>query len=190
MLVTATVSRYETMNSRLLSPFFIAFLFTLSFYALSWIALIQKKSTRSGLSTFIAILSMLLIVQYVQKDIEVYNEVKQGGIGGYTEDDWKESELISYLKTRPVYFNGLVPIYSNASHAIYLYTKKAVNIVPERVHDHKVAAFYAVPEMYLVWFNAEDNKEVLNKTEISSHYNLKEVATFKDGSIFVTNHKK
>lgn len=190
MLVTATVSRYETMNSRLLSPFFIAFLFTLSFYIVSWIALIQKKTISRGLRICIVIISMLLVVQYVQKDIEVYNEVKQGGIGGYTEDDWKESELISYLKTRPVYFNGVVPIYSNASHAIYLYTKKAVNIVPERVHERKVAAFYAVPEMYLVWFNAEDNKELLNKAEISSHFNMKEVATFKDGIIFVTNHKK
>ncbi len=190
MLVTATLSRYETINSRLLSPFFIASLFTLSFYAISWISIIQKRGSRILVRLFIASFSLLLLFQFVQKDIEVYNEVKQGGIGGYTEDDWKESELISYLKTRPTYFNGVVPIYSNASHAIYLYSKKAVKIVPERVHEQKVASFYKEPEMFLVWFTTEDNKDVLNKAEISAHFNMKEIATFKDGSIFVTNLKR
>ncbi len=190
MLVTATLSRYETINSRLLAPFFVACLFTLSFYAVSWISIIPKKGNSIAVRLIIASFSFLLLIQFIQKDIDVYNEVKQGGIGGYTEDDWKESEMISYLMTRPNYFNGVVPIYSNASHAIYLYSKKAVKIVPERVHDLKVASFYKEPEMYLVWFTSEDNKDVLSKEEVSAHFNMKEIATFKDGSIFVANLKR
>ena len=190
MLVTATLSRYETINSRLLSPFFVACLFTISFYAISWVSIIQKRGNRIAVRCLIASFSLLILFQFIQRDIEVYNEVRQGGIGGYTEDDWKESELISYLKSRPVYFNGIVPIYSNASHAVYLYTKKPVKIVPERVHNLKVASFYDEPETYLVWFTTEDNKDVLNKQEISAHFNMKEIATFKDGSIFVTYKKR
>ena len=184
MLVTATISRYETINSRLLSPFFIACLFTVSFYAESLLAIIKETRIKNVTRFFIVTFSILILVQFIQRDVQVYNEVSPGGIGGYTEDDWKESELIKSLKENPQYFSSSFPVYSNASHAIYLYTKKAVAIVPERVHLDKVGAFKKQSAFLLFWFTAEDNKDVLSFKEATSNRNVKMIGSFKDGAIY------
>jgi len=189
MLVTATLSRYETINSRLLSPFYIATLFTISFYATSWVAFIKNKTNKYLVGGIFVLIGLYTLVGYGKHAYDNYEEVRQGGIGGYTEDDWRESELIAHIDKTPAYFKLGVPLYSNASHAIYLFTHQAINIVPERVHQQKVAAFSSTPQLILFWFNNEENKDVLYKSEIEKLMNCKQIGVFKDGIILICTRK-
>ena len=184
MLITATISRYETINSRLLSPFFIPCLFTVSFYAAILLGVIKQVRVYQAVKFMIVSFALVILVQFVQKDKSVYDEVSPGGIGGYTEDDWKESELIHFLQQNPQYFTSSFPVYSNASHAIYLYTKRPVTIVPERTHERKVAEMMQQPAFLLFWFTTEDNKDVLNFKEATSNRNVKLIGKYKDGAIY------
>lgn len=190
MLISATFSRYETLNSRLLSPFYIPFILTISFY----ISSVSKNSHYKSLNKYTNLIFIILILLTIQnqiiQDIKDCKSLNEGGIGGYTEDDWKESELINYLQTNAAIWKNSKPIYSNASHAIYLYTKKSVAIVPERVHIDNVKIFNKVPESILIWFNTENNKDVLSLSEINQSCQLILVKKFKDGAIYLRTFKK
>ena len=113
-----------------------------------------------------------------------YNEVKDWGIGGYSEPSWKQSPLVTCLKKDTSYFNSSTPLFSNGSHVIYLFTKREVTIVPERTHQNKVQAFMNTPSYYLIWFNEEDNKEVFTLEEIIQHRKVEKLHEFSDGAIY------
>ena len=117
-------------------------------------------------------------------DIANYAEVHEGGIGGYSEDDWAFSPLLKELQNNPTYFNKGVPVYSNASHAVYFYTNQYLSILPEKVHLNKVQDFHKIPEIILIWFQNEENVDLLSLEDIKVSKNLTVLKEFKDGIIF------
>ncbi len=189
MLITATISRYETINNRLLSPFFIPCLFTLSFYVVGALKSIQHKLSYSIIKIIIIIIGLATLGDYAQKDFASYQENSQGGIGGYTEDDWMFSETIAYLKKDSSFWGKGQPVYSNASHAVYFFTKQHLSILPERKYQNLVKEFTQSPQLWLIWFKNEDNPEILNLEEIKGIKNLELLKEFKDGYIFQCTSK-
>jgi hypothetical protein len=189
MLITATVSRFETINNRLLSPFFIPCLFTLSFYVVGALKSIQHKFAYTFVKIIIIVVGLATLGEYAKKDFATYQENSQGGIGGYTEDDWICSETIAYLKKDSSIWKQGQPLYSNASHAVYFFTKNHLSILPERKYQDLVKEFTQSPKLQLIWFKNEDNPEILNLAEIKAVKNLELLKEFKDGYIFKCTSK-
>ncbi|MDE3142641.1 MAG: hypothetical protein KGL19_00710, partial [Bacteroidota bacterium] len=109
----------------------------------------------------------------------------EGGIGGYTDDDWKESETLLFLKNDTAFFKRDYPIFSNANHAVYFFTDRSVLSLPEIVHADQVAAFYKQPTVKLIWFNNEENFDLLTLEELKQKKILIPIKTFNDGSLFL-----
>jgi hypothetical protein len=184
MLVSATLSRYEPINSRLMSPLYIPFLFTLVINGKSLIQFVRTSFLKIFIQSALSILSILALFEFGVNDQANYVKVHEGGIGGYSDDDWAFSPLLKELQVNHSYFKIGQPVYSNASHAVSYYVYEHVSILPEKVHVQKVEAFNQIPLNILIWFHNEDNFDLLSLEEIKLHKNLTILKEFKDGIIF------
>lgn len=190
MLAVATWSRFETINNRLLSPFYIPCILTIGFYFASILKFKLSNKLHVGISLVFVIVFLATITQYTKTNTATYNENKEGGIGGYSDDDWFiNSGLLNYLKTTPGFFLEDKPIYSNAAHAVYFNTQQHVQILPERKYQNLVDEFNKTPSQLLIWFNNEDNPEVLSMSEVQVSKNLRIISKFNDGVIYLCTSK-
>ena len=190
MLAVATLSRFETINNRLLSPFYIPCILTISFYLASLLRAKWSNFIRLGLITIFLLVFIATIAQYVKTDLATYNENKEGGIGGYSDDDWLVSSgLINYLVTTPKFFKTNETIFSNAAHAVYFRSQQHVQILPERKYQQLVNEFNKMPSQLLIWFDNEDNPEVLTLQEVAATKNLQIIGKFNDGVIYLCTSK-
>jgi hypothetical protein len=189
MLLSATFSKYETINNRLLAPFFIPCLFTLSFYMVSWMKLINTKWLRRSFIIILLMQGGLILKQYYNTNLDTYYENIQGGIGGYSDDDWVFSDAMNYLKTDRSIFKTGIPVYSNASHAVYFFTGEHLNLLPETAHVKDMERFEHSPQLILIWFNNEDNPAIPTLEKVKQNKNLTLVKAFKDGFIFQSSLK-
>lgn len=185
MVISATISRYEQMNARLLSPLFISFIWFGTQSIPRIIKFISNKIIKISFVLLITFLTAALLIQHYKINKETYKSESEGGIGGYTDDDWKASETLHYLKSDTAFFSANYPIFSNANHAVYFFTNCSVLSLPERVHTDQVAAFYKQPTIKLIWFNNEENFDLLVLEEIKKKKILIPVKTFNDGSLFL-----
>ena len=72
-----------------------------------------------------ACLGLVTLSQYIKTDQSTLTEYREGGIGGYTDDDWfLSSDLVNYLRKDQRVFNEGLAVYSNASLAVYFFTKQ------------------------------------------------------------------
>ncbi len=184
MLLSATFTKYETINNRLLAPFFIPCLFTLSFYLTAWYKGMKTQIFKLSFLLLTTIFWGAIMIAYLKLDQGMYLENKQGGIGGYSDDDWVFSDALTFLKKDRSSFNQGLPVYSNASHAVYFFTGEHLNILPEKAHLNEMEKFNQSPLLTLIWLNNEDNETLPSLEEIKQHKNLTLVKQFKDGFIF------
>lgn len=185
MVISATISRYEPINARLLSPLFISFIWFGTQSIPRIIKFISNKIIKLSFVFVVTFLVTALLIQHYKIDKETYQDESEGGIGGYTDDDWKESETLHFLKNDTAFFKKDYPIFSNANHAVYFFTDRSVLSLPERVHTDQVAAFYKQPTIKLIWFNNEENFDLLTLEELKQKKILIPVKTFNDGSLFL-----
>jgi len=189
MLLSATFSKYETINNRLLSPFFIPCLFTLNFYMTGWFKLIRTPLLKTGYLLFSILIGAATLLQYYKVNLDTYQENKEGGIGGYTDDDWVNSEALAFLQKDKTLFKKGLPVYSNASHAVYFYTGEHLSILPEKAHRKDLDKFNKLPSFLLIWLNNEDNESIITLETIKQHQNLTILKEFKDGFIYQCSPK-
>ncbi len=189
MLLSATFSKYEAINNRLLAPFFIPVLFTVGFYSISFIEWVKKPKLKYLISTLIALAGFFIIYNYYNGVVTTHQQNKEGGIGGYGEDDWLYSDLLlSVQKDSSCFIQG-IPVYANASHAVYFYTKRHLSILPETKHVKQLQEFYELPQNILIWLTNEDNPAIETLDAIKIHKNLTVIKQYKDGFIFLCTPK-
>ena len=192
MLTVATVSRFETINNRLLAPMFIPCVLTIIFFGASIFNFLKVGRYKIGLILFCSLLIVATLIQYTKVDKMTYQENIEGGIGGYSDDDWYiSSGLLNYLhsNSNTSLFNSGKTVYSNAAHAVYFKTSQPTQILPERKYTNLVADFNKMPTQILIWFNNEDNPEVLTLQEVSATKNLQIIGKFNDGVIYLCTSK-
>jgi len=179
----STLSHFEQINNRLLSPIFIPLIIALT----SWIPA-ELKNLKSGQYKVLC-LALLFILsgygwhQYSQL-AEMYNEVTDSGIAGYTDDSWRKSETAAFLQKHPGYFNPEFDIYSNAHEAAYFNGGIVAESMPHQKDTKDTDDFFSEDAFYLIWFdNFSDNELIKFKTILEKAVVVKQY-DFKDGDIF------
>jgi len=183
IIVSATVSRYQQLNSRLLCPLFIPFVWTIS----GWFAPFIKKLIPSRRIWVILIgVCCAIGFQYNQwlADAETWDGVKDAGLPGYTENPFPQSQIVGFLiKNIPMLKTGN-GIYSNAADAVYLFTGLPSNFLPQKAFPSQIDKFYAEGAHWLVWFNDVDNPDEVGLKEILQHKKATVVSQFPDGTVY------
>jgi hypothetical protein len=186
MVGSATISRFEPIDSRLLSPLYIPLVFGLAYpFSLFTKKAALRYSRRwwrvAALAFFLVILSSQLLA-----DNQWRSEIMEGGIGGYSEDDWSDSPLVKYLQGKPFPFQPGYTLYSNSPEAVYFFTGLSCQLLPQKAFPGPIRDFYQSGKQYLVWFNDGDNPAILTLDEVSKGKRLKLIQQFDDGAVYQT----
>jgi hypothetical protein len=184
MMLSATISRYEQFTNRLLSPLFIPLLWTISWW-LPWMAEKYKARQRR----WVIALTVLLVLgfQYNQlaADYETYDGVKDAGIPGYMEDPFPQSAIIQFIQKNDTLFKPGYTIYSNAGDAVYFFTGRYSDLLPQRVFPQEVERYYVESRNYLVWFSDVDNPDLIGLQDILKNKNMTLIRQFDNGAVYV-----
>ncbi|MVN22170.1 hypothetical protein [Mucilaginibacter arboris] len=183
IIITSTISRYETINNRLLAPAFIPFLFGGS----SWLVRILKKYRQKQyklLSYFLFLLTILFISRSFYVDYQQYQEDTTSGIPGYSDDSWNKSEMVAFLKKHKEVFKPSLKIFSNDSAGMYFITGFKTLSIPDRHYQKEIKEYTSNKHHYLIWFNQTEDEELLSLNEIKQIKQLTLLYQFKDGAIY------
>lgn len=184
----STLSHFEQINNRLLSPLYIPFLISLTAWLPGCMARLRIKQRQLAL---VAVLFFAVIFQVNQfKNLkQEYHDYTTYGIPGYTDDTWKYSPLVAFLKTRHNVFDAGYSIYSNAHEAVYFNGALQSASVPHRNDKKDIHDFFSENGFYLIWFNQVTDHELISMAQIGKNASVIKRYMFKDGAIyFVTPH--
>lgn len=191
ILLTASISKYEKINNRLLSPAFIPSLLSIS-YVLA--ILFKEVGYYIGRNAIISINLLLWgVFQYSQIKFVVnfHNQTKDTGIPGYTETSWMDSDIVQYLKTKHLPFKPEISVFSNACDAVYFYNKSPAYTLPEKAHLFDTEDYYDEEPNYIIWFTNEfDNKAIIRLEDIKQYRKLDTLMTFHEGLFLLSERKK
>jgi hypothetical protein len=184
IIFSATITRYQQLDSRLLSPLFIPLVWSLSHW---FIPLANRLPVywRIGTLSLGILLAIGFQVNQLQADFETYDGVKDAGVPGYTEDPWPQSPIVDYIKKNSKSFLPGYTIYSNAGDAVYFFTGLPSDLLPEKVFPLEIKQYYEEEQQYLVWFNEVDNPDMLSLKEILDHKKLTCIAQLEDGAVYI-----
>jgi len=184
MIVTATISRFEGLNSRFLTPAFIPLIWSGSY----WLVPLSKQSKTFVKKLSLAMLGIFILssFQYNQlaADAESWDGIKDAGIPGYTEDQWTKSETVRFIEKNELPFKKNYTIYSDAYDAIYWFTGRPGKFLPAREYKPGVKQFLEDPHCYMVWFNDGVNFDLVDLNFITNVKKMKLVKQFSDGAIY------
>lgn len=183
MLLSATISRYEPLNNRLLSPLYIPMLWTFT----GWVPTIYKRLNRILQRRLLAVSVIAgLFFQLGQFSFTkwMYNEVKDFGIAGYTDDSWRLSTICAYLKQHPALFKPNYSIFSNAPDALYFVSGISGISLPHTNQPGDINDFLTNPEHYVVWFNNIDDEDLISQPYILQHKHAVVVYQAPDGVVY------
>jgi len=179
----STLSHFEQLNNRLLSPLYIPMVISLT----SWVPAAVKRlrpSYAHPLAGILLLLAFFFGYRQYQLVTKMYDDVKDSGIPGYTEDSWRNSETAGFLRRHPHYFNPDYTIYSNAHEAAYFNGNLRAESLPHKRDVDDTRDFFKEDAFYLIWFdNFSDNELIKFKTILQNAEVIKKY-DFKDGDIF------
>jgi len=191
ILISATLSRYETINNRLLSPAYIPFIIGCSYLFPGWLNIIKQPWKKMLLVAGLLVLYISIQFKQIQSDLSFYQDIKEDGIPGYAETFWQTSPVVQLMRSDTLLQRHSNLFYSNQNHAVYFFTGLKTETVPERVHVQEVKEFYQLPDFYILWILEDDNPDLLSIKEISQHKKMEIVKKVEDGFIFhCTNYSE
>ena len=183
IVVSASISRYEQISSRLVAPMFIPLLIACT----SWvpdILILFKLKSRYLLSAVVITLMLAFEYETYKTDWQRYDDEFDYGVPGYSDDDWNKSEFVAYLRSHRKTFKPGIPVFTDANEAVYLFTGMSSTLLPHRYFTADVQKFYAKGNYYLVWFNNLNNPELINLTDITKTKNLAKIGGVKDDAVY------
>ncbi|MGN6178500.1 MAG: hypothetical protein ACTHNW_04930 [Mucilaginibacter sp.] len=181
--VLATFSRFEPLNSRLMSPVFVSMLIGIT----CWVPdALKGVKLNKQLAFAIPFVALMLLFEYstASVDYQRYDDENDYGVPGYSDDDWNGKPFITFLKTHPNIYQPGVPKFTDADEAVYFFTGGTAKLLPHRYFTNTVDQFFKVKHYYLIWFNALDNPELIGIKDIQQRENLKLLYKFPEGSIY------
>lgn len=189
IIVSSTISRYETINNRLLAPAFLPALWISTCQIPKWRAKLPHRKLRWIFFAFSVGIGVIVIGSYFAINNENLSYMRETGIPGYTEDTWTKSRIVNYLQKNNEYFNPDSTVYSNHSQAVYFLTNHSVSSLPERVYKHDVKEFKTESPIVLIWFYNDPNPDLLTMKEIRKCKKVERVKSFSDGAIYILKNK-
>jgi hypothetical protein len=188
IVISASISRYERINNRLIAPMFIPLLIGCTSWVPDVLRLIKTKV--KYVLAGIVIIAMLTFEYFtLQTDLQRYDDENDYGVPGYSDDSWNKSQFVVYLHQHKALFNNDIPIYTDADEAVYLFTGMSSTLIPHKFFTNKVQQFYQQKHFYLIWFSNLYNTELLSLPEIMQHKKLIKIGHAKEGDVYLCEER-
>jgi hypothetical protein len=188
IVISASISRYEAINSRLLAPMFIPLLIACTSWVPDVLHLVKSK-TKYALAGVAIIMMLAFEYASYKVDWQRYDDENDYGVPGYSDDSWNKSEFVTYLKQHKNLFKPGIPIYSDANEAVYLFTGLPSVLIPHKFFNADVQKFYANKSFYLIWFDNLYNNELVSLPDIMKNKKLVKIGAAKEGEVYYYDGK-
>jgi hypothetical protein len=184
ILVSATISRFQPLDSRLLSPLFIPWLWGSTCWIPVWTAA-WPSIKRIGVILAVVVAALAFQAGQLTTDYEAWDGIRSAGIPGYTEDSWRNSETIRFVQeNKKKLLNGST-LYSNATEGIWFFTGIHADMIPHKDFPADVKEFLAEDHFYVIWFDDAINPDLLSLEFIGRYKKLSQVEYFSDGAAYL-----
>ncbi len=181
IVVISSISRFEDLSSRLLSPMYIPMIWVTT----SWIPNFIERRTRDIrviVLIGVAICFIAFFKNHYQQNAGNWEGIAYAGIPGYSEKQWKESPTIQYINAHKDSVKGV--IYSDAYDGLYFLTGVRSFPLPHKEIESEKTKFLNNSSLIVVWFNDGVNTDLIDLEYINSHKKLLLTKTFEDGAIY------
>jgi hypothetical protein len=183
ILFTATVSRFQPLDSRLLSPLFLPWLWGSS----NWIPPALKRCSRPWRTWGIA-LSVVAGICFIIGELHDFRDNWEGihyaGIPGYTETSWKSSETLAYVKSHKDSLEKAGPVYSDAFEGLWFLADMRSELLPHKDNPEDIRWMMHNAHFTVVWFDDAINWDLIDVDLMRTRKVLVKELRFKDGAIY------
>ncbi|MEX8548097.1 MAG: hypothetical protein V5804_10900 [Mucilaginibacter sp.] len=184
IIISSAITRYETINNRLLAPAFIPFLLGASSWLFGFFHRHKNQKLRYVNVLFLLAFLFLPWREYKTDDERYYAE-NEYGVPGYTDDSWNNSPFAGFLRKHQSVFKPNLPVYSNSSDGFYFFSGLPCQLLPNHHYPWQAKDFAQIQTGYLVWFDAKNEVDLLSIKEISALKNLKLLYKLPDGKVYL-----
>ena len=181
IITVASISRFEDLSNRLLSPAYIPFLLVTT----SWIPYVLKRSTiLKRKFIFAAALLLWCGMQYhqYQQNAAAWEGIKDAGMPGYAEDSWQTSPTINYLRLHKKELSTV--LYSDANDAVFFLTGLHATPLPHKEITEEKDELLHQALFSVIWLNDGFNDDLVDIAFIKQHKKLVGVTELEDGAIY------
>lgn len=180
----STLSHFEQINNRFISPVFIPMLITLTCWIPKAMIGLPVVKRRIALGCTVVVLIAFQANELV-KLYGMYREVSAYGISGYTDDSWKKSQTAAFLRKHASVFKPEYKLYANAAEAVYFNGGLRAASLPHWIEDEDIKDFFSKDAVYVIWFHSINDPDLLNLAALRKRANVLKQYSFKDGDIYL-----
>jgi hypothetical protein len=188
ILLSATFSRFQALDSRLLSPLYIPWLWGSAGLLSEWAASLSHARRKMILLALVLAGAAFLTGQWLT-DRKNWEDQKDSGVPGYTDDDWRGSATMEGLRNNSGgrFSSGL---YSNAYDAIWFLGGLRADLLPHKDNRREQSLLLARDSLCVVMFDDGLNPDLIDIAWISRHKKLYSQQPFDDGAIYLFTRKQ
>ncbi|NCI48366.1 hypothetical protein GWC95_00435 [Sediminibacterium roseum] len=182
IIAIASISRFEDLSGRLLSPLYIPMLLT----ATGWIIGFMKRSVRTKRILTAGVCLLILYSfhsHHYKTNAAAWEGIKDSGMPGYAEGSWRESPAVAMVRANKA--NLVQPLYANANDAAYFMAGIHAMPLPHKEIQAEIDALFRHPSFTVIWFVDGDNPDLVSLDFIKQHRQLLSVVEVENGGIYV-----
>lgn len=183
ILYTATVSRFQALDSRLLSPLFLPWLWG----STVWIPGTLKRCSVPWRKAGVAA-CLIAAACFLQGEWQTWKENWEGihyaGIPGYTENTWRDSETMAYVRAHRDSLQQSGTVYSDAFEGLWFLSGLQAELIPHKDNAEDIRYMMKDDHFTVVWFDDAINKDLIDVDYIRIRKQLIRELHFQDGAIY------
>ena len=186
ILYSATVSRFQQLDSRLLSPLFLPWLWG----STSWIpgALRQSRPRPRKAAILVCLVaSVCFLTGELQAFRENWSGIHDAGIPGYTENTWRDSETMAFVRAHRDSLRNiprLGTLYSDAFEGLWFLAGVKADLLPHKDNPEDIQYMMKEQRFTIIWFDDAFNSDLIGIDFLKSRKQLIREMHFSDGAIY------
>lgn len=190
MIISATKVAFDPIGDRYMIPVYIPLIILAVLLVDNAISIFKSFGSRKVLSAAMIILTAVWLLYPALRTAEVVKTTTEYGTGGYASTEWKNNNLIKYLRGQSpdgaVFTNDAAAVNTAAGiDAKYTPRKNGPEI-------YGVEKFKKLVESsktsYLVWFSTVENSSIYGPEDIGKIYKVEKIIGMEEGSVYkITN---
>lgn len=207
IVFTATVSRFQQLDSRLLSPLFLPWLWGSTCWMPALPGLWRSRGAAeagqapksegrlrsggrgdSGAGRGWLLAALLGSACFLWGEWSAFQfnwvGIKYAGIPGYTEDTWQQSATMAYVRAHKAEIQQAGHVYSSAYEGLWFLAGVNAEIIPHKDNPDDIMYMLKDDHFTVVWFNDSINDDLIDMNYIKAHKLLVEEHDFNDGTIY------
>ena len=183
ILYTATVSRFQDLDSRLLSPLFLPWLWGSTI----WIpAALQRCPVRWRKGAIV--LSLVAAVCFLKGEWHAWAANWEGihyaGIPGYSENTWRNSETMAYVRAHRDSLQNAGTVYSDAFEGLWFLGGVRAELIAHKDNPEDIRYMMKEDHFTVIWFDDSINDDLIDIDYMRTRKQLVRELHFKDGAIY------